>query len=82
MQQFVINSCFVILVNVENDFFDILTLMRAALRERKSLNMQFGALVSLFTLVPVLNLAIMPVAVCGATAMWVDCYRGKHASWR
>ncbi|MDK1259154.1 cysteine biosynthesis protein CysZ, partial [Cronobacter malonaticus] len=20
--------------------------------------------------------------VCGATAMWVDCYRGKHASWR
>lgn len=56
--------------------------MRVALRERKGLNMQFGALVSLFTLVPVLNLAIMPVAVCGATAMWVDCYRGKHASWR
>ena len=55
---------------------------RAALRERKSLNMQFGTLVSVFTLVPVLNLAIMPVAVCGATAMWVDCYRGKHASWR
>ncbi|OOC81589.1 cysteine biosynthesis protein CysZ, partial [Escherichia coli] len=21
-------------------------------------------------------------AVCGATAMWVDCYRDKHAMWR
>ncbi|MCF2054236.1 cysteine biosynthesis protein CysZ, partial [Klebsiella pneumoniae] len=20
--------------------------------------------------------------VCGATAMWVDCYRDKHAMWR
>lgn len=49
--------------------------MRSALRRNKTDNMQFGALVSLFTMVPVLNLAIMPVAVCGATAMWVDRYR-------
>ncbi|MCT7443355.1 sulfate transporter CysZ, partial [Escherichia coli] len=56
--------------------------MRIALREQKFTNMQFGSLVSLFTLIPLLNLFIMPVAVCGATAMWVDCYRQRHAQWR
>ncbi|XNM68513.1 EI24 domain-containing protein [Escherichia coli] len=54
--------------------------MRQALRTRKVTNMQFGSLVSLFTLIPVLNLVIIPVA--GATAMWVDCYRDKHAMWK
>lgn len=53
--------------------------MRQALKQHKTDNMQFGALVSLFTLVPILNLAIMPVAVCGATAMWVDRYRGQYS---
>ncbi|WP_318363322.1 sulfate transporter CysZ [Enterobacter sp.] len=56
--------------------------MREALRQQKVTNMQFGALTSLFTLIPFLNLVIMPVAVCGATAMWVDCYRPKHAMWK
>ena len=56
--------------------------MRIALREQKFTNMQFGSLVSLFTLIPFLNLFIMPVAVCAATAMWVDCYRQRHAQWR
>lgn len=56
--------------------------MREALRTQKATNMQFGALTSLFTLIPFLNLVIMPVAVCGATAMWVDCYRSKHALWK
>ncbi|MFT0700626.1 sulfate transporter CysZ [Citrobacter meridianamericanus] len=56
--------------------------MRVSLRTRKVTNMQFGALTSLFTMIPVLNLFIMPVAVCGATAMWVDCYRDKHALWK
>ncbi|MEH2919557.1 sulfate transporter CysZ [Samsonia erythrinae] len=49
--------------------------MRQALRRHKVTNMQFGALVSLFTLVPFLNLVIMPIAVCGATQLWVDRYR-------
>ncbi|MFO5533262.1 sulfate transporter CysZ, partial [Klebsiella pneumoniae] len=40
------------------------------------------ALTSLFTMIPVLNLVILPVAICGATAMWVDCYRDRHASWK
>lgn len=56
--------------------------MREALRTRKVTNMQFGALTSLFTMIPVLNLVILPVAICGATAMWVDCYRDKHAMWK
>lgn len=56
--------------------------MREALRQQKVTNMQFGALTSLFTLIPFFNLVIMPVAVCGATAMWVDCYRPKHALWK
>ncbi|MDU2498218.1 MAG: sulfate transporter CysZ [Klebsiella grimontii] len=56
--------------------------MRQALRTRKVTNMQFGALTSLFTMIPILNLVILPVAICGATAMWVDCYRDKHAMWK
>ncbi|MBL0867869.1 sulfate transporter CysZ [Pectobacterium carotovorum] len=54
--------------------------MRQALRRHKVANMQFGALVSLFTLVPFLNLVIMPVAVCGATQLWVDRYRDLSAT--
>jgi len=53
--------------------------MRTALRRHKVANMQFGAMVSLFTMIPILNLVIMPVAVCGATAMWVDRYRADLA---
>ncbi|MBW7983550.1 sulfate transporter CysZ [Enterobacillus tribolii] len=49
--------------------------MRSALTSHRVANLQFGALTSLFTMIPVLNLVIMPVAVCGATAMWVDRYR-------
>ncbi len=52
--------------------------MRRSLGRHKVDNLQFGALVSLFTMVPVLNLIILPVAVCGATAMWVDRYRTLH----
>ncbi len=51
--------------------------MRRALRQHKTDNLQFGALVSLFTMIPILNLVILPVAVCGATAMWVDRYRSQ-----
>lgn len=52
--------------------------MRAALRQHGLRNLQFGVLINLFTLIPGVNLFIMPVAVCGATAMWVDCYRERH----
>lgn len=49
--------------------------MRNALAEKRTMNFTFGALVSLFTMVPFLNLVAMPVAVCGAAAMWVTEYR-------
>lgn len=54
--------------------------MREALRRHKLNNLQFGALISVFTLVPFLNLVVMPVAVCGATALWVDRYRHLSVS--
>jgi len=56
--------------------------MRTALRTNKTMQLQFGSLVNVCTLIPIVNLFIMPVAVCGATAMWVDCYRNQHAQWR
>ena len=54
--------------------------MRQALATHRSAHLQFGGLVSVFTLIPGVNLVIMPVAVCGATAMWVDQYRGLSAT--
>lgn len=51
--------------------------MKRTLGQEKVRNIQFGAVVSLFTMIPFLNLFIMPVAVCGATAMWVDRYRER-----
>lgn len=49
--------------------------MRNALEQNKMMNYTFGSLVSLFTMIPFVNLVVMPVAVCGATAMWVEEYR-------
>ncbi|MDH2924133.1 CysZ protein [Nicoletella semolina] len=49
--------------------------MRNALEQQRVMNFTFGTLVSLFTMIPFLNLVIMPVAVCGASAMWVNEYR-------
>ena len=46
--------------------------MRYVLRQNKSVCFGFGATVSLFTMVPFVNLLVMPVAICGATALWVD----------
>lgn len=53
--------------------------MRQILGAHRTMHLQFGSLVSLFTLIPIVNLVIMPVAVCGATAMWVDHYRGLNS---
>lgn len=48
--------------------------MRRLLAQNQIDNTLFGMIVSLFTMIPLLNLIIMPIAVCGATAMWVDRY--------
>jgi CysZ protein len=39
---------------------------------QRSTSASFGALVMLGTMVPILNLVIMPAAVCGGTLLWVE----------
>ncbi len=51
------------------------TSMREQLKQDRIRNSGFGAIVLFCSTVPLLNLIIMPVAVCGATAIWVDSYR-------
>ena len=45
--------------------------MRRVLNQRRSSSFSFGVMVSLFSMIPIVNFLVMPVAVCGATAMWV-----------
>ena len=49
--------------------------MKNELAIKRNITVTFGGLVSLCTFVPAVNLVIIPVAVCGATAMWVNEYR-------
>ena len=44
----------------------------------KPLTFQFGIMVSIFSLIPIVNFIVMPIAVCGATALWVDEYKAKY----
>lgn len=46
--------------------------MRVRLRRRRVLGFGFGAATAGLTMVPILNFIVMPSAVAGATAMWVD----------
>lgn len=49
--------------------------MRKALQGQLSTSITFGSAVTLFAMIPVINFLVMPVAICGATAMWVDEYQ-------
>lgn len=46
--------------------------LRAELRQAPVLSLSFGSTVALCSMVPLLNLLVMPAAVCGATALWCD----------
>lgn len=46
--------------------------VRQAARNNRLLTLGFGVAVMLATLVPVVNLAVMPASVAGATAMWIE----------
>lgn len=46
--------------------------MRDHLLQNKTQSFGFGATVTVFSMIPIINLLVMPVAICGATAMWVD----------
>ena len=52
--------------------------MRSNLKQKQGKAYGFGALVSLFTTIPILNLFIVPVAVCGATSMGVAEFLAVH----
>ncbi len=45
---------------------------RRVLAKDRWLTLGFGGMVTLATAIPLLNLLVMPAAVAGATAMWVD----------
>lgn len=45
---------------------------RWVLKQQKSLGLGFGSAVLLMTTIPVINFLAMPVAVAGATALWVE----------
>ena len=51
--------------------------MRNNLKQKQGKAYGFGTCVAFFTTIPLLNLFIMPVAVCGATAMWVSEFKHK-----
>lgn len=53
--------------------------MKVALRERKVLSFGFGIGSAIFAMVPILNLVVVPVSICGATALWVDHHRDNFA---
>jgi len=54
--------------------------MKKALSKRLGKNLTFGMMISFFTTIPVVNFIIMPIAVCGATAFWVDIYKQELLS--
>ena len=49
--------------------------MKNALKEKQGLTYSFGITVTVFSMIPIVNLIVMPVAICGATNLWVDHYR-------
>ncbi|RUO77927.1 sulfate transporter CysZ [Idiomarina seosinensis] len=53
------------------------TRMRFELRAQKGKSLSFGFGVIVLTMIPLVNLIVMPVAIAGATSLWVDHYRNK-----
>lgn len=50
------------------------TMKNQLLTQRKDCFL-FGITVTFFSMIPIANLVVMPVAICGATSMWVDKFR-------
>lgn len=51
--------------------------MRQVLNASRSNSFSFGIMVSIFSMIPVVNFLVMPVAICGATKMWVEDLRHR-----
>jgi CysZ protein len=54
--------------------------MKQTIKQHKKLSYSFGVSVTIFSMLPLVNLIVMPVAICGATALWVDHYRDDFIS--
>jgi len=48
--------------------------MKEVLKQNQRLSYSFGITAAFFSMIPIVNLIVMPVAICGATALWVDNY--------
>lgn len=46
--------------------------MRRVLSRKRMLTLEFGAAVTVMTMIPIVNLVAMPTAVCGATLLWCE----------
>jgi len=55
----------------------LFTAQRKLLRKRRVLSLGFGGSTLLITMIPLLNFLAMPVAVAGATAMWLDEFKPR-----
>lgn len=58
----------------DNNKVDFIS-MRDQLKAKKGCAYGFGIMVTIFTTIPLINMFVLPVAVCGATAMWVNEFR-------
>jgi len=56
-------------------------IMKATLKQNKNLSYSFGITVAFFSMLPIINLVVMPVAICGATALWVENYRERFVNY-
>jgi CysZ protein len=61
----------------DNNNIDFKT-MRKRLRSKGFLSTSFGALVVLLSMIPIVNLLIVPAAVIGATLMYTEQFHEKH----
>lgn len=60
----------------DNHKISFKAMKKQLLTERKD-SFLFGITVTFFSMIPIANLIVMPVAICGATSMWVDKFRQK-----
>jgi len=56
----------------DNQDISFMILRKKLKKVPKSILLSFGATVSLFALIPIVNLLVMPAAVVGATLLWID----------
>jgi CysZ protein len=54
--------------------------MKNILAEKRLTSSGFGMVVMVGTMIPFVNFIIMPAAICGATAYWVEELKNKPSS--